>query len=659
LPYKIVCQNTLGNGGIDGGAGSTSGTLCADSRALCEGPGAITDGSEARSPVLITSPGTSGERAFGGGPNSSGQFSSNPRRFPESGKVTRSVGKDAGTSYTVRECSGAKATWHHHARKASSLSVKVRGPADQRAQPLALCEPALPSGCPIGVVTLRGPNGEKIGELRLGGGGKGIQVVAFGLHPEGMEYVFDLPIPPLVISLADLYELAGGTLEEQLSSQPAPEPELIELSEEILGSIQGFFVQCSAAIEKTGAGGHNTLFAITGELLDNFTLTDEQAVACLARYYNPRCKPAWSEKELLHKVKEARRKGHGKLEQTQAPELVGEKHQNTSKQEASFEGYAGFVTEEIPKCEFYNPFPINELPEPCRGMASAITSSLRVPLELTGPTMLGVVSSAIGKGLLLKSGDDLSVYGNLYLLGIGISGEGKSLTDRLATAPIRAIETQNRARWCEIDEPQLQAELRILEKEISKLEGQIVGRKNVVVDRAAIKKELTKKLLARALVKDRLYGPRMITEDTTQEALGLLLAHNGETLFSLSSDAGKAIHNLLGRYTKAEMSDDSLYVKAYSGDPHIVDRATRPSIALDNPVLSMFWWTQPSRASMLFSNADLREGVFWCGSWPGMPGRSQPSEIELRVQFRRMFGTLIPSLSPIWSTITMTFLRQR
>jgi hypothetical protein len=174
----------------------------------------------------------------------------------------------------------------------------------------------LADGCDfpaVGVVTLKGPKGEKIGELRLGGGGKGVQVVALGRHPEGMEYVFDQQIPPLVISLAHLYALADGKLEEQAPPQPAVEPARVELPGEVLGSIAGFFNQsCAAALEHRGSGGHNTLLAVTGEFLDNFVLSDEQAVACLARYYNHRCVPPWSEKDLMYKVIEARKLGHGK-----------------------------------------------------------------------------------------------------------------------------------------------------------------------------------------------------------------------------------------------------------------------------------------------------------------------------------------------------------
>jgi hypothetical protein len=54
LPKSRACQNALISGGIGGGgAGDTCGTLC-------EGPVAITEGIEARGPVLISSPGSSG-----------------------------------------------------------------------------------------------------------------------------------------------------------------------------------------------------------------------------------------------------------------------------------------------------------------------------------------------------------------------------------------------------------------------------------------------------------------------------------------------------------------------------------------------------------------------------------------------------------------------
>lgn len=98
----------------------------------------------------------------------------------------------------------------------------------------------------------------------------------------------------------------------------------------------------------------------------------------------------------------------------------------------------------------------------------------------------------------------------------------------------------------------------------------------LVIDRTELKKNLREKLGKLQDIKARLHAPRMFTEDTTAEALAKLLERNDEQILSWP-DASKTIQNLEGRYTEERMADDGLYVKAYTGDPHIVDRVTRPS----------------------------------------------------------------------------------
>jgi hypothetical protein len=218
------------------------------------------------------------------------------------------------------------------------------------------------------------------------------------------------------------------------------------------------------------------------------------------------------------------------------------------------------------------PFPAAALPKVLREMADAISASCNVPMEMSGPIVLATVSGALGKGLKTKSGPDLHIFGNLYLLGFADSGSGKTNCFKPATKPIRDFEANAQDYWDEFTRPETEAELRILEKEIMLLEKMIGNRKSVVTDRAQIKKDLIEKLGQRQAVRTKLHKPRIITEDVTEESLGLLLYQNGEAIFSLSPDAGKALQNLEGRYSNNKNPDDNLYVKARSGDHHAVDR---------------------------------------------------------------------------------------
>ena len=54
-----------------------------------------------------------------------------------------------------------------------------------------------------------------------------------------------------------------------------------------------------------GEGGHDATYRAAVKLVRGFGLDTRMAYDLLAREYNPRCRPPWSERELLHKVEDA------------------------------------------------------------------------------------------------------------------------------------------------------------------------------------------------------------------------------------------------------------------------------------------------------------------------------------------------------------------
>ena len=145
---------------------------------------------------------------------------------------------------------------------------------------------------------------------------------------------------------------------------------------------------------------------------------------------------------------------------------------------------------------------------------------------------------------------------------------------------------------------------------------------------------MTDKLADRLAIKAKLREPCTITEDVTEEKLGLLLYDNGEQLFSLSPDAGKALQNLEGRYSNDKNPDDNLYVKARSGDHHTVARVGRSSVHLKEPIMSLFWLTQPAKLARLLGNEDFSMEAFYPGRSPGTQDLSLLSYRMTKRQFR-------------------------
>ena len=151
-----------------------------------------------------------------------------------------------------------------------------------------------------------------IGELRIGGAG-GAQSVIFGVHPAGMAYKIVVDKPPLVISGADLDELAPGMLfgDEQKQEPLAPPASNSKAHrhDDIWNRVTRYLDSCDPAIE--GSRGHDTTFRILCQVINGFSLSPEQAWSA-AQYYNQKCEPAWSEKDLKHKVDDALKAPHDK-----------------------------------------------------------------------------------------------------------------------------------------------------------------------------------------------------------------------------------------------------------------------------------------------------------------------------------------------------------
>ena len=253
------------------------------------------------------------------------------------------------------------------------------------------------------------------------------------------------------------------------------------------------------------------------------------------------------------------------------------------------------------------PFPLHTLPPAAADMAQAIADVERVPQSLAGCCVLGVLSAAVGAGLQVKSGPERVTRGNLYLLPSAESGSGKSETFRHAVKPLQEFEARQLERWREHVFPGLQSERDMLEAEITT--QQRFARKMLTgPERDSIRLKLEEKRAALLALEARLQEPVFTVEDVTTEQLAVLLSKRGECLASLSADAGAVINCLLGRYNKTERTDETLYLKAYTGDFYRADRVGRAAVMLQRPCLAVLWLVQPDKLDTLLGKRELTDG---------------------------------------------------
>ena len=255
------------------------------------------------------------------------------------------------------------------------------------------------------------------------------------------------------------------------------------------------------------------------------------------------------------------------------------------------------------------PFPVNALPPTMALLVSAVARCERVPLALPGVCALGVISAALGAGLEVTSGPNRATRGNLFLLASAESGSGKSETFRIVAAPLVEYQQRQLEVWKDKTSPQLQSEIRVLDREVGTLEKK-AAKSSDPMERDRLVGELEYKLARKDDLTRKAALPCTIAQDVTTERLAVLLRDNREVTFSASADARKLVDNLLGRYNPGKTTDESLYLSAFSGDFVRVDRQGRDAVVLNRPCLALCWFVQPDLLGTMLGEESLSASGF-------------------------------------------------
>jgi hypothetical protein len=129
-------------------------------------------------------------------------------------------------------------------------------------------------------------------------------------HRSGDTYVIadDVPIadaPDWLLDWDGLYQA-----ESIEAAGVVPEPPAPGTPEEAVRMAEAVEYLQSAPPAIAGEKGHTTLWLVAQTLVRSIELPLETSYALIAKHYNGRCRPRWSEREIWHKLEEARDCGH-------------------------------------------------------------------------------------------------------------------------------------------------------------------------------------------------------------------------------------------------------------------------------------------------------------------------------------------------------------
>lgn len=276
------------------------------------------------------------------------------------------------------------------------------------------------------------------------------------------------------------------------------------------------------------------------------------------------------------------------------------------------------------------PFPVECLPEAAQQIITEVTRVSFAPSKLVAVQALAWMAASLGKGVMSKTGET-KTFPNLFILGISGTGTGKSESAKILGKPFQTSQEDRIKEWKQGTKPQIDTRLKEITlrlKELDKAAGDAGGY-------GGDKSEVEKLTREHEELKGK-KSPKLIVEDSTQEALTDAFNSYDGSLLSYSTDAGKVISNLLGRYAASTagntLREDTAFLKGYSVEGFSVERVGRSSV-VQEPCLTLLWMIQPGKTETLYGDGALCDGGFLprlmpCLTEGGLPQRTFQEGID-------------------------------
>lgn len=225
------------------------------------------------------------------------------------------------------------------------------------------------------------------------------------------------------------------------------------------------------------------------------------------------------------------------------------------------------------------PLPVTSLPGVLRRLVEAVATTTESPPDLAAFAALATLAASTRGAWQVHVGGGWTEQTCLYVAALSDSGTRKTAVVNLATAPLRALE-RNRTR-----DQGSKARREILTKRYA-----------AAVDLAAREPEGEERDRAEAEAEEletELHDLefQVLADDVTPEALAARMERQGGPLASIV-DEGGLLGTVAGRYS-ANVPNVDLILKAYSGSFTRVDRASRPSLVIPRPILTIGLIVQP------------------------------------------------------------------
>lgn len=424
--------------------------------------------------------------------------------------------------------------------------------------------------------------GRKI-DVRAFGDGPGYFVAPPSVGEKGRyEWIVPPPAGALLPAPDWLVEWARGT-DPKPDPAPAagtrtPTPAADPTKDELHKRAVRYLERCPEAV--SGQRGHDALFWAARALVWGFALPEHEALALLATFYNPRCKPAWAEKDLQHKVRDAAAKPFGKergfLRAVADPDQAVRALPPPARSPVAAK--PADWPEPVPlRSAIAAPaFPLDAFPVWLGEFCASVAAQTNVPVGYPAANVLGVAAGAVGATLSVALTPEWTERACLYVAVVAPKSAGKTPAHLAALKPLRRLQAER-----------------------------------TKADEAA----------------DRDKGKRAVlfTTDTTVEGVGRLLAAHPRGLL-LAADELSGFVQAMDQYKAGGKGNDrAFWLSCWAGTTVSILRksADAPHLWVSHPCVSVLGGVQPAVLADVFGTDDgLAERFLFECSDPLPAGRA-------------------------------------
>ena len=231
--------------------------------------------------------------------------------------------------------------------------------------------------------------------------------------------------------------------------------------------------------------------------------------------------------------------------------------------------------------------------------ARALARSIQVPFELAFANVLGAFAIAGQRKFKIQVCDGYTEPLSIYALCALPPGERKSSTVENCKRPL--VEWQ-KTKQKEVAEKRkkLSSDKLTIEAAIKHARVKAARAKTVELRREEMERIKT----LEAEIPDIPALPRLLADDFTPEALGVMMGEHDQRIGVLEAEGG-LFDTLSGRYSSGVPNLDAV-LKFWSGEAAQIDRQGRDSICLDDPHLTLVISPQPEVVQGLASKPGFR-----------------------------------------------------